>query len=72
MMLAAQRVIQEVEEEICLSVPRDTMNELRSHFYDTGDSCDVSGGSYLATISAIRMQGHDSSECTSSDSSDSQ
>lgn len=72
MMLTAQRVIQEVEEEICLSVPRDTVDKLHSRFYDTGDSSDSSGESYLASISAIRVPIQlDDSESTSSDSSDS-
>lgn len=55
MMLAAQKVIEEVEEEIGLSVPNDTMDKLRSDFYDTGDDGDLTAETYIATISAVRM-----------------
>lgn len=55
-MLAAQRVIEEVEEEISLSVSKDTINRIRAQYYDTGDGSDSSAEEYVATISAVRVQ----------------
>jgi hypothetical protein len=56
MMLAAQKTIEEIEEEIGLSVPRDTLNKMHSEFYHTGDTGDPTAETYLATISAIRVE----------------
>jgi hypothetical protein len=69
MMLAAQQVIEEVEEEIGSSVSRDTLDRLRSDFYDAGDGGDPTAETYIATVSAVRMQQRlGDSESTSGDS----
>lgn len=56
MMLAAQKVIEEVKEEIGLSVPRDTINKLHSQFYDADKVSNVTAKTYIASISALCMQ----------------
>ncbi|KIJ18654.1 hypothetical protein PAXINDRAFT_167234 [Paxillus involutus ATCC 200175] len=56
MMLAAQQVIEEVEEEIALSVPRNTINKMHSHFFNAGDHHDPVTEAYIATISAVRLE----------------
>ena len=56
MMLAAQKVIEEVKEEISQSVPRDTINMLHSQFYDADKVSDVTAETYIASISAVHMQ----------------
>ena len=56
MMLAAQKVIEEVEEEIGLSVPRDTLNKLHSQFYDADKVSNATAETYIVSISTVRVQ----------------
>ncbi|KAF8552666.1 hypothetical protein OG21DRAFT_1511151 [Imleria badia] len=68
MMLAAQKVIEEVEEEIGLSVSKATINRLRSRFYNAGDCGDPTAEAYIMTISAVGVeQGVGMSKSTSGD-----
>lgn len=56
MMLAAQKTIKEIEEEIGLSVPRDMLNKLHSEFYHTGNTGDPTAETYLASILAVCVE----------------
>lgn len=65
MMLDAQQVIEEIEEEISLSVPKNTLDGLHTHFYNIGNISDSTTEAYITTISAARVRQHGMSESES-------
>lgn len=54
-LLEAQKVIQEIEDEVAEHLTRETITRLRSRFYKTDDES-TSDGEFLSTISNVLVK----------------